>query len=182
MITFSTWLTLTRVFLAPCIMFAIYRYAWVIACFLFVVAAMTDLLDGYCARLYNEETEFGRILDPIADKILLFATLFALYQISECSVIPSWFIYLMIGKDIILLIGGLYLLMQKKSTVLAPSLLSKWITALLMIFSVYVMFIYYCHMPTDYVEQFIQFVAICTIIIMFDYSYQFVQRIMGVTR
>ena len=179
-INFSTWVTATRIFLAPCIMVAIYSHAWMLACLLFMTAGVTDLLDGYCARLYHQETELGRILDPIADKILLFSTLLALYQISEQSILPPWFIYLIVGKDLILLAGGCYLLVHKKSTVLSPSLLSKCVTALLMIFAVYVMLIHYGVMPIDYVDRSIKFFTLCTVIIMFDYSYQFIQRIAGV--
>ena len=68
-ITFSTWLTLTRIFLSPFIVAAIYTRLWTIACALFILASATDYFDGYFARLYNQESELGRILDPVADKI-----------------------------------------------------------------------------------------------------------------
>lgn len=176
-ITFSTWLTLARIFLAPCVMGAIYSHAWILACVFFTIAAITDLLDGYCARLYHQETELGRILDPVADKILLFSTLWAFYQVSGHELIPAWFIYLMIGKDVILLAGGLYLLMHHRYTVMSPSVLSKWVAALSMIFAVYLMFVQLELMSAAYIEQSLYILAAGMIIIMFDYSYKFIKRL-----
>lgn len=172
-INFSTWLTLTRVFLAPIIMATIYGRLWLASCLLFILAGMTDFFDGYCARYYRQETEFGRLLDPVADKILLFSTLFALYQISGQSILPTWFMCVMLSKDALLMLGGLWLVIKKKSAVLAPSWLAKCTTALCMIFAVYVMLIHYGIMSTGYVSYFIQFFTISAVLIALDYSSKF---------
>ncbi|MDP3788054.1 MAG: CDP-alcohol phosphatidyltransferase family protein [Candidatus Chromulinivorax sp.] len=176
-INFSTWLTLSRIFLAPCVMAAIYSKMWLASCLLFIIAGATDFFDGYCARYYHQETEFGRLLDPVADKILIFSTLWALYQVSGQSLLPSWFMYLMVTKDLVLMIGGLFLVVQKKSTVLSPSFLAKFTTALFMLFVVYVILIHYGLMPVDYVSYFIQFFVMSMLLIMFDYSYKFIHYI-----
>lgn len=178
-ITFSTWLTFIRIFLAPCVMAAIYRGAWIAAGVFFIVAAATDFLDGYYARLYGQETELGRVLDPVADKILIFSTLWALYSLTGQSMLPSWFIILLAGKDLILVGGGIFLIVQKKYTRISPSLLAKVVTALLMIFIVYLILIHYGIMSAEYVDQSIQFFTISTIIILLDYSYKFYQRLQG---
>ncbi len=174
-INFSTWLTLSRIFLAPCVMAAIYGQLWLVACFVFIIAGATDFFDGYCARYYHQETEFGRLLDPVADKILIFSTLWALYQVSGQSLVPSWFIYLMVGKDLILMLGGLFLVVQKKSVVLTPSFLAKCTTALCMFFVVYLMLIHYGIMPSDYAVYCMQCITISTIVITLDYSYKFMK-------
>lgn len=75
-----------------------------------VLAFITDFFDGYFARLYNSVSELGKILDPIADKVLLAAIGLALYL---CHNLPLWFILAIISRDVIILIGGYY---AKKST------------------------------------------------------------------
>jgi len=176
-ITFSTWLTFIRIFLAPCVMTAIYSSAWILAGIVFIIAAATDFLDGYFARLYGQETEFGRLLDPVADKILIFSTLWALYSWTDQSILPSWFITLLAGKDLTLVAGGIFLIAHKKYTTISPSWLAKLVTALLMIFIMYLILIQYGIMSDRYVNRSIQFFTISTILILFDYSYKFYQRL-----
>ncbi|HEY3934002.1 MAG TPA: CDP-diacylglycerol--glycerol-3-phosphate 3-phosphatidyltransferase [Gemmatimonadales bacterium] len=82
-----------------------------LACFVvFVAAAVTDVIDGRLARRHNQVTDLGKILDPIADKLLLFATLGpiwwisrdrqALYDIPVWGSIPLWVCLLLIGREI----------------------------------------------------------------------------------
>ena len=82
-----------------------------LACFvIFIAAAVTDVIDGRIARRNNQITDLGKILDPIADKLLLFATLGpiwwisqqreALYQIPVWGSIPLWVCLLLIGREI----------------------------------------------------------------------------------
>jgi len=75
--TFANWLTVGRIFLIPVfVIFLIYytpgdefyRYA---AFWIFITASLTDALDGFIARKFNQKTELGALLDPIADKLLL---------------------------------------------------------------------------------------------------------------
>ncbi len=169
----STLLTLSRVFLAPCVMATIYAKAWLFACLLLIIAGVTDFLDGYYARLYSQETEFGKVLDPVADKILLFSTLWALYKVSGQDILPSWFIILLVSKDLILVVGALFLMNRQKPLIISPSLFSKWVTALFMIFILYVLLIHYGMISIDYIGASIQFFTVSTILIMFDYSYKF---------
>ena len=173
----STWLTLSRVFIAPCVMAAIYAKLWLVACLLLMIAGASDFFDGYYARLYSQETEFGKVLDPVADKVLLFSTLFALYKVSGQILLPPWFVFLMIGKDLILIVGALFLMRQTQPIVMSPSLLSKWMTALFMFFTVYLLLIHCGLLSHNYVGGLIQFFAVGTILILCDYSYKFFQFI-----
>ena len=176
-ITFSTWLTFSRVALSPCVMIAIYYKLWLIASIIFTIAASTDYFDGYYARLYNQETQLGKILDPVADKILLFSTLLSLFVTCKQTMIPSWFVVLTVVKDFILVIGAYFLLQYKKSTVFTPSLFSKWVTALFMLFLIYCMLMHAKLVSIDWTQQFIVFFAISTILILLDYSYKFYIRL-----
>lgn len=95
---------------------------------LFGLAALTDLLDGYFARKRNEETSLGRILDPVADKILVVGTLLAL---TVSGSIPLAWILILGGKELALILGGAVLL-GKARGVIKARFLGKAATAILL--------------------------------------------------
>ena len=72
---------------------------------LMLLGALTDFFDGYFARKFNQRTDFGRLLDPVADKITIGAIAIVLMQTHE---LPLWFLILIIARDLaILLLGAL---------------------------------------------------------------------------
>lgn len=81
-----------------------------------VFAAFTDMLDGYLARKFNEVTEFGKVIDPLADKIAMAAVVIKLYLIGE---IAPFYFFLIIGRDILIFIGGIFV--SKKIGKVLPS-------------------------------------------------------------
>ena len=102
-------ITALRFILVIPISFFIYNESYFIALILFVVAGISDGLDGYLARKFDSVSEFGQFADPLADKCLILATLLAL-AFSER--LPLWFVYTMLSRDGIILIGSmLYLLL-----------------------------------------------------------------------
>lgn len=132
MITISTYCTLLRIVLTPVVLFYLHAGQWMYAFFVFAVAAMTDFLDGFLARLWNQETKLGKILDPVADKILLTATFVMLAYTQLYNVVPVWFVWILVAKELILFFGGIVLYVATQST-LSPSVFAKWTTALQMI-------------------------------------------------
>jgi CDP-diacylglycerol--glycerol-3-phosphate 3-phosphatidyltransferase len=84
-------------------------------------AAFTDVLDGYFARRYNQVTEIGKIIDPLADKIALGAVVIRLFMINE---IPDYFFYMIIGRDALIFLGGI-LVSKKIGRVLPSNMLGK---------------------------------------------------------
>ena len=87
----------------------IYQGNYFMALVLFILAGLSDGLDGYLARRFNWTSEFGQFADPLADKCLILATLLAL-AFSER--LPLWFVYTMLTRDGLVLIGSmLYLLL-----------------------------------------------------------------------
>ena len=88
---------------------SIYQENYLMALVLFIVAGLSDGLDGYLARRFNWTSEFGQFADPLADKCLILATLLAL-AFSER--LPLWFVYTMLTRDGLVLVGSmLYLLL-----------------------------------------------------------------------
>ncbi len=71
----------------------------------FVGAYITDLLDGFIARKFNQITEFGKIIDPLADKIFVTMIVLQLFWMSE---IPTFYFWIIILRDVIIFLGGIY--------------------------------------------------------------------------
>ena len=81
--------------------------AYFISFFLFVIASLTDMLDGKIARKYNLVTDMGKFLDPVADKLLVNLTLIYLalprhFGINDAAYIPLFCVIIMIGRDLII--------------------------------------------------------------------------------
>jgi CDP-diacylglycerol--glycerol-3-phosphate 3-phosphatidyltransferase len=91
--------------------------------FLFVVAGLTDWLDGWIARRTKTETHFGALADPLADKLLVVAALIAFLDVKELG-IPGWVIFLTIARE--LMIGSLRALAALRGRVLAADRWGKW--------------------------------------------------------
>jgi CDP-diacylglycerol--glycerol-3-phosphate 3-phosphatidyltransferase len=73
--------------------------------FLCIFGAITDILDGYLARKYNQVTEMGKIIDPLADKIVISIIIIKLFLIGEIS---STYFLLIVGRDLLIFIGGIF--------------------------------------------------------------------------
>lgn len=133
-------LTAFRFLIVPFFVYLLYtptqdRMLW--AAVVFLLASITDWLDGFIARLYSAESILGKLLDPLADKILVMAALVMLAAIPVGSsitaghYIPAWLVVLLLSREF--LVTGLRSLAAVKGTVVAASNLAKYKTALTMI-------------------------------------------------
>ena len=124
-------LTLGRVALIPALVACFYLHGdWAryLAAAVFAVAATTDYFDGYLARIWRQQTPFGRWLDPIADKLLVAATILMLVGFDRAPLLPSLVILL---REIT--VSGLREYMAEVSVGLPVSRLAKWKTAVQMV-------------------------------------------------
>jgi len=126
-------LTMFRVILVPFFVFflqASENYEWFkwIALGIFIIASLTDLLDGKIARKYNLVTTFGKFMDPLADKLLVCSALIALIPL---EVIPAWATVLIIAREFI--ISGFRLVAAEKGVVIAASYWGKVKTTVQMV-------------------------------------------------
>lgn len=102
MLTLPNLLTASRLILAPFVAWHLWVHDVETAFWIFVVAAITDLLDGFLARLLHQQSEFGALLDPIADKVMLLSCLIFL---SVTGLLPLWLLGLILIRDVGIVIG-----------------------------------------------------------------------------
>ena len=94
-----------------------------IALAIFIIASLTDLLDGKIARKYNLVTNFGKFMDPLADKLLVCAAMICLVEMGK---IPSWIVIIIISREFI--ISGFRLIASDNGIVIAASYWGKFKT------------------------------------------------------
>lgn len=99
-----------------------------IALAIFIVASLTDLLDGKIARKYNLVTNFGKFMDPLADKLLVCSALICLIELDK---IPSWMVIVIIAREFI--ISGFRLVASDNGVVIAASYWGKFKTTFQMV-------------------------------------------------
>ena len=84
-------------------------------------ASLTDIMDGYLARKMDQITEFGKIIDPLADKICIGVIITKLFLINQ---LPAYYFFMIIGRDILIFLGGI-LLTKRLGKVLPSNMLGK---------------------------------------------------------
>lgn len=117
-------LTMLRIFLVPLFLIFIavknIPYGTFIATFIFIIASLTDQLDGYIARSRNQVTNFGKFMDPLADKLLVTA---ALISLVELQVVPAWATVIIIAREFA--VSGLRTIAASEGKVIAASMWGK---------------------------------------------------------
>ncbi|MCI9123663.1 MAG: CDP-diacylglycerol--glycerol-3-phosphate 3-phosphatidyltransferase [Eubacterium sp.] len=126
-------LTMARVILIPFFVFFLLapyfpEYGKYIATVIFIVASLTDLLDGKIARRYNLVTNFGKFMDPLADKLLVCSALICLVEMEQLS---AWIVIIIIAREFI--ISGFRLIAAEQKIVIAASYWGKFKTTFQML-------------------------------------------------
>ena len=132
-------LTIFRVILIPFFVFFLMApyfegYGNYIALVIFVIASLTDLFDGKIARKYNLITDFGKFMDPLADKLLVCS---ALICFIELGLLPAWVVLIIIAREFI--ISGFRLVASDNGIVIAASYWGKFKTVFQMIMVIVLM-------------------------------------------
>ncbi len=126
-------LTILRVLMIPFFIFFFMTdyagpYSPLIALGIFIVASLTDLLDGKIARKYNLVTNFGKFMDPLADKLLVCSALICFVERND---LPAWFVIIIISREFI--ISGFRLIASDNGVVIAASYWGKFKTVFQMV-------------------------------------------------
>lgn len=127
MLTLANRLTILRILITPVIMVLLLYRQMAAALALFLLAGITDGLDGLVARWRKQKTTLGMVLDPIADKLLLTTTAVTLTILKE---LPRWFTIIVVSRDVLLIGGSLILYMFLGKIGAPPSRLGKATTGL----------------------------------------------------
>ncbi len=130
-------LTILRILLTPVfivLLFYEHPYSNFWALVVFVIASITDAYDGYVARKYDLETDYGRFLDPLADKILVSS---AFISFAVIEIVPYWMVGLIIFRD--LFVTGLRMLMNQKGFIMQTSKSAKIKTGVQIGFIIFVL-------------------------------------------
>jgi cardiolipin synthase len=120
-------ITLLRIILVPVTVILLIQGSFRKALAVFIIASISDAVDGFLARFMHQQTVVGAYLDPIADKALLISTFVTL---SILHIIPAWLAVIVISRDFIILLGLSVLFAMSVSVEIHPSLVSKITTFL----------------------------------------------------
>lgn len=121
-------LTIFRVILIiPFVVLLLMGFDW-IALGIFVIASLTDLIDGKIARKYGLVTNFGKFMDPLADKLLVCSAMIALIELER---IPAWIVIIIISREFV--ISGFRLIASDNGVVIAASYWGKFKTTFQML-------------------------------------------------
>ena len=159
-------LTIFRVILIPffvvLLLFDLTAYDKWIALAIFIVASLTDFLDGHIARKYNLVTNFGKFMDPLADKLLVCSAMICLVELSR---IPAWVVIIIIAREFI--ISGFRLVASDNGVVIAASYWGKFKT----VFQIVMICLMIADLPSlALVTQIVMWVAlVLTVVSLVDY-------------
>ena len=123
--TIPNLLTILRVLLTPLLVIFLLQERLTAALIVFIVAGITDGLDGLIARLYLQKSRLGAFLDPLADKLLL-ATTYVILAVK--SLVPSWLTVIVLSRDVLIVLGVFVLFMQDLPFEIKPTIASKLTT------------------------------------------------------
>ena len=164
-------LTIIRIALVYPILNNIYLGNFEISIIFFIVASVTDGLDGFIARKMNWQTELGTLLDPVADKILLSGSIFILWL---NQFIPFYIFVIFISRDIAILLGAAIRMTIIESDTPTPNFLGKLTTTLQIIYIAIIFLkeiieLHFGLLPLDV------FIILVTILSLVVYTYNWVR-------
>ncbi len=124
-------LTMLRVIMIPVFMAALYvdfPFNKLVALAIFILASITDFIDGYIARHFNQITDFGKFMDPLADKLLVTAAMLWFVEVGQ---MPAWALLVVIAREFA--VSGLRMVAAPKGVVIAAAWSGKIKTASTMV-------------------------------------------------
>lgn len=119
--TISNIITLSRIILLPFIVYFLLTNQRVVAFVIMLISLLSDAVDGYLARKLQQESEVGKFLDPLCDKISLIVIVITLLIIDS---IPLWGVIVLVARDILILLGS-YVMWRHKSIVFKSNTIGK---------------------------------------------------------
>lgn len=156
-------LTIIRFILIPFILDAIVKGNYILAIVVFTISGVTDVLDGYIARKFNFITNFGKLMDPLADKLTQVSVLMTLVIV---KIIPLWILIVVILKELVMVIGASFL--YGKNVVVYSKWYGKLATVLLYLAIVFSLLVQQLHLTGIWVH--LDLVCFCLAIVCTIFS------------
>ena len=122
----ANFISIGRLLASPVVVWLIINREFQLAFWVFILAGASDAVDGFIAKRFDMETEFGKYLDPIADKVLLVSVFVALGSV---DIFPTWLVILVVFRDIIIIGGAILYHTVTQSLTVTPLIVSKINTA-----------------------------------------------------
>jgi len=174
-ITVASYITLCRLFLAPFVSFFLIKGLFGIALVLFVIAALTDVIDGAVARYGNQETFLGRWLDALTDRVLIMSSFLSLLKTSFVIPLPRWFLFFVVARELLLLVGACSFYYVHSYFSIEPVMLAKISMALYVITFVWSFISMWYGFADNIITYYIIWITVvCTIISLMQ---QFLQGV-----
>lgn len=161
-------LTVLRVLLIPVFVISLMNRQYASSFIIFVIAGITDAVDGSLARITKQRTALGAYLDPLADKLLLTCAFVAL---AILKVIPSWLAVLVISRDVIISLGFCLLFLLDRRPEVKPTTFSKVNTVIQVLTIALALFSQFDVSFSSYVSAMIWAAAVTTILTGLQYIY-----------
>lgn len=166
-------ITMLRIILIPFFVFFMLTdfvpYSKYIAVAIFIIASLTDTLDGYLARKYNLVSNFGKFVDPLADKLLVCSALVCFVALPD-NPMPAWGVIVIISRDFI--ISGFRLVASDAGVVIAASWWGKIKTVVQMLMSI-LLIVNFEGKVIDIIEYvFIYAAIVLTVVSLVDYLWK----------
>jgi cardiolipin synthase len=151
-VNIPNFITVIRILLTPLFVIFMLREMFPIAILIFTIAGISDGLDGFIARCFNQRTELGAYLDPIADKFLLVASFITLGVQQH---IPGWLAVIVISRDIVIVMGIAVLSIMDIKVRIHPSPVSK-VTTFAQLTTVFLTLLY-PQIPSEPMAKYVMF-------------------------
>ena len=134
--TIPNYITIFRFLLVPLVLYSIFAGQMTLALAGFVLAGVSDGVDGFIARRFNQQSELGAYLDPIADKLLL-VSIFGVF--GYLGQLPLWLVYLVISRDAMIIGAVVLSTIMGNPVKMHPLMVSKANTALQIVLAAFVL-------------------------------------------
>ncbi|SNZ04012.1 cardiolipin synthase [Persephonella hydrogeniphila] len=175
--SFANQLTILRIFLIPVFIILIGYNKPLYALIVFIIAGITDALDGFIARKFNQITTLGKILDPIADKALLVSSFIFIYTSDLQVKFPYWYVVIVISRDVYILLGSALIYFMKGYIDVRPSIFGKATTFFQILSVVAILVANITVVPEEIINGIIYTAAFFTVLSTITYTYDGIQQI-----
>ena len=167
-------ISVIRILLVGPVVYCLLNQQYEMAWWLFVIAGISDGVDGYLARRFNWQTELGATLDPIGDKLLMVFSYLALGWLAQ---LPIWLVILVILRDVVIVLGTLFYRRLTGDKVIQPLYISKVNTVVQILLVVVIIYsLAFQVLPVWLAQSLIYIVAVTTITSGIGYVYVWTRR------